>query len=102
LIYSSPFFHFAFKSPVGLRAQEGSHLAIGASKAPVAVFERARSQEEGKRRRVPSGHRRLKPPSLSLNARTPKKKVKEEGSHLAIGAFKAPVAVFEVNMFYHF
>ena len=46
LIYSSPFLPFAFKSPVGLRAQvglrakEGSHLAIGASKAPVTVFER--------------------------------------------------------------
>jgi hypothetical protein len=68
LIYSSPFLPFAlFKSQVGLRAQEGSQLAIGASKAPVAVFERARSQEEGK----------------------------EEGSHLALGASRAPVAVFE-------
>ena len=55
---------------VGSRAQEGSHLAIGATKAPLAVFERARSAH--------------------------KKKAKEEGSHLAIGATKAPIAVFMV------
>jgi hypothetical protein len=40
LLHSSPFLPFAlFKSPADLRAQEGSHLAIGAPKAPVAVFE---------------------------------------------------------------
>jgi hypothetical protein len=51
LIYSSP-----FVSPS--RAQEeGSHLAIGATKAPLAVFERARSahkkkaEEEGSHRK---------------------------------------------------
>jgi hypothetical protein len=60
LIYSSP-----FVSPS--RDQEGSHLAIGATKAPLAVFERMRAQVE-------------------------------EGSHLAIGASKAPLAVFELAL----
>jgi hypothetical protein len=61
LIYSSP-----FVSPSRAQEEEGSHLAIGATKAPLAVFERARSAH--------------------------KKKAEEEGSHLAIGATKAPVA----------